>query len=137
MHSARTIERECEKNIWKKIMIKENAWDQKTEIGIVEGPVEEVSLEETIIATKKMKSGKASHLLEVGVEMINASRKVGIDVMMKLCQRIFDRKKMPEDWKTSVIVPIYKEKGDVTNCGAYRGVKLLEHGVKIVERVLG
>jgi len=26
--------------------------------------------------------------------------------------------------------------GDVMNCGAYRGVKLLEHGMKIVERVL-
>ena len=37
---------------------------------------------------------------------------------------------------TSVVVPIYKGKGDVMNCGAYRGVKLLEHGMKIVERVL-
>ena len=43
---------------------------------------------------------------------------------------------MPKDWKTFVMVPIYKEKGDVTNCGAYRGVKLLEHEMKIVERVL-
>ena len=43
---------------------------------------------------------------------------------------------MPEDWKTSVMVPIYKGKGDVTNCSAHRGVKLLEHGMKIIERVL-
>ena len=34
------------------------------------------------------------------------------------------------------MVPIYKRKGDVTNCGEYRGVKLLEHGMKIIERVL-
>ena len=33
------------------------------------------------------------------------------------------------------MVPIYKGK-DVTNCGAYREVKLLEHGMKIIERVL-
>ena len=43
---------------------------------------------------------------------------------------------MPEDWKTSVMVLIYKGKGDVINCGAYRGVKLLEYGMKIVQRVL-
>ena len=33
-------------------------------------------------------------------------------------------------------MPIYKGKGDVTNCSAYRGLKLLEHGMKIVKRVL-
>ena len=103
---------------------------------IAEGPVEEFSLEEITSAMKKMKLEKASGLIEVSMEMINANGKVGIDVMMKLCQRILDRKGMPEDWKTSVMVSIDKGKRDVTNCGAYRGVKLLEHRMKIVEKVL-
>ena len=34
------------------------------------------------------------------------------------------------------MVPIYKGKEDVTNCSAYRQVKLLKHRMKIVERVL-
>ena len=38
--------------------------------------------------------------------------------------------------KTSVVVPIFKGKGDVMDCGVYRGVKSLEHTMKIVERVL-
>ena len=76
-----------EKNINKK-----NAWDQKTEIGIVEGPIEEVSFEEIKNSIKKMKLGKAFELLEVSMEMINASGKVGIDVMIKFCQRVFDEK---------------------------------------------
>ena len=116
-------------------MNKENAWDQKTEIGIVEGPVEEVSLEEITSAMKKIKLGKASGLLKVSMEMINATEKVGIDEM-KLCQRVLDEKGMLEDWKTSVMVPIYKGKGNVMNCGTYRGVKLLEHGMKIIRRIL-
>jgi len=33
---------------------------------------------------------------------------------------------------SSVVVPIFKGKGDVMNCGLYRRVKLLEHGIKIV-----
>ena len=85
---------------------------------------------------KKMKLGKASGLSEVSMEMINASGKVGINVMMKLCQRVLDGKGMLKDWKTSVMVPIYKGKGDVMNCSAYREVKLLELGMKIVKRVL-
>ena len=48
--------------------------------------------------------------------------KVGIDVMMKVCPRVLDGKGMPEDWKTSVMVPIYKRKGNVMNYSAYRGV---------------
>ena len=67
-------------------MHKENAWNQKTEIGIVEGPVEKVSLKEITSAMKKMKLGKTSGLLKGSMEMINASEKVGIEVMMKLCQ---------------------------------------------------
>ena len=54
--------------------------------------------------------------------------------MKKLCQRVLDGEGMSEEWKTSV-VPIFK-KGDVMDCGAYRGIKLLEHAMKIVERVL-
>ena len=34
-------------------------------------------------------------------------------------------------------MPIFKGKGDVMSCESYRGVKLLEHAKKIVEKVLG
>ena len=55
---------------------KENAWDQKTEIDIMEGPVKEVSLEEITIAMKKTKLRKATGFLEMGMEIINASEKL-------------------------------------------------------------
>jgi len=42
---------------------------------------------------------------------------------------------VPEDWKSSVILPIYKGKGDPMECGSYRGIKLLEHAMKVVERI--
>ena len=48
----------------------------------------------------------------------------------------WDGRGMPDESKTSVIVPILKRKGDVMSCGSYRGVKLLEHDMKIVEKVL-
>jgi len=42
---------------------------------------------------------------------------------------------IPEDWKSSVVLPIYKGKGNPMECGSYRGNKLLEHAMKVVERI--
>ena len=81
-------------------------------------------------------SGKATGPSEVSVEMIVASGEIGVKVMMELCQRVMDGRGMPDEWKTSVIVPMFKGKGDVMSCGSHRGVKLLKYALKIVERVL-
>ena len=36
--------------------------------------------------------------------------------MVELCQGVLDGKEMPDEWQTSVLVPIFKENGDVKNC---------------------
>ena len=43
---------------------------------------------------------------------------------------------MPEEWRYSVIVPIFKEKGDIQDCGNYRGINMIYHTVKIWERII-
>ena len=73
---------------------------------------------------------------EVSAEMISASAETGVSLMVELCQRMLDGKGMPDEWLTSVLVPIFKKKGDVRNFHTYRGVKLLDHAMKIVKRVL-
>ena len=56
--------------------------------------------------------------------------------MVDLRQGVLDGRGMPDDWSLSVVVLIFKGKGDAMSSGAYRGVKLLEHAMKIVEKVL-
>ena len=68
--------------------------------------------------------------------MVVARGDVGTRVLMELCHRILDVKGMPEDWATSVAIPIFKGKGDIMSCGLYIGIKLLEHAMKINEKVL-
>ena len=68
--------------------------------------------------------------------MISASGEVAICVMVGLCQRVLDRKGMPDEWQTSVLVPNSKGKGDVKNCNTYTRIQLFEHAMNIVERVL-
>ena len=98
-------------------------------------PVEKEPRNKFVEAMQKMKSGKATGPSEVSVEIIVASGNIGVKVMMELCQRVLDGTGMTYKWKTSVIVPIFKGKGDVMSCGSYRKVKLLEHAMKIVEKV--
>ena len=43
---------------------------------------------------------------------------------------------MSVEWDLSIVVPIFKRKGDIRNCSCYGGVKFLEHGMKVVGRVL-
>ena len=56
--------------------------------------------------------------------------------MSYLLQTIFEQEKMPEEWRDSVIVPIFKEKGDIQDCGNYRGIKMISHTMTIWERVI-
>ena len=54
-----------------------------------------------------MKLGKAAGPSEVNMDMIMASGNFGVGVLKKLCQRVLDGKGMPNEWKTSVVVPIF------------------------------
>ena len=56
--------------------------------------------------------------------------------MAEICQKVLDGFGMPAEWVLSIVVPIFKEKGDIMNCSCYGAVMLLEHGIKVVDRVL-
>ena len=43
---------------------------------------------------------------------------------------------MPDEWRRSILVPIYKNKGDIQSCTNYRGIKLMSHTMKLWERVI-
>jgi len=64
-----------------------------------------------------MKRHKAPGLSGLTAEMIQATEGIGT-------QWLFDVKEgcIPEDWKSSVILPIYKGKGDPMECVSYRGL---------------
>ena len=65
-----------------------------------------------------------------------ASWEIKIGVMVELFQGVEDGKGMLDEWALGVVVLIFKGKEDAMSCRVYRGVKLLEHAIKIVEKVL-
>ena len=43
---------------------------------------------------------------------------------------------MPEEWRDSILIPIFKNKGDVQSCSNSRGIQLISHSMKLWERVV-
>ncbi|XP_063594918.1 uncharacterized protein LOC134771892 [Penaeus indicus] len=81
----------------------ENEWEELTQLPVVEGPIQQVSLKE---------------------------------VSMKRKNNNWNGENIPEDWRTIILVPVYKQKGDVLECGNHRGIKLLERLLKGEEKIL-
>ena len=69
-----------------------------------------VSREKVLHALNEMKTRISPGHSEVSLELIAASRGVGIQVMAEICQRVLD------EWALSIVVPIFKGKGDIRNC---------------------
>ena len=50
--------------------------------------------------------------------------------------KIIMTRKMPEEWRKSILVPIYKSKGDSQSCNNYSSIKFTSHTMKLWERVI-
>ena len=53
------------------------------------------------------------------------------------CVRVLDGLEMPVEWVLSGVVLIFQGNGMIMNCCCYRGVRLIEHDVKMGVKVLG
>ena len=127
------------KNSWKeymdKLMNEENEWDHKLSAEVKEGPADCIRMDEVRAALKKMKRHKAPGLPGLVAEMIQATGDIGTKWLLDLCNGIVKEGCIPKDCKSSVVIPIYKGKGDHMECRSYRRIKLLEYAVIVVEKI--
>jgi len=110
------------KDSWKEYM--EKLMNEENEVE--EGPADCTRMAEVRAALKKMKRHKAPGLSGLVAKMIQATGDIGTQWILDLCNDIVKAGSIPEDWKSSVVLPIYKGEGDPMECGSYRGIKLLE-----------
>ena len=87
-------------------------------------------------ALKRMKGGKAMGPDCIPIEVWKGLGDIAIVWLTKLFNLIFRANKMPEEWRRSILVPIFKNKGDVQSCTNYREIKLMSHTMKLWERVI-
>jgi len=97
--------------------------------------VPEPSAFEFEMAFEKLQGHQSPGTDQIPAELIKAGGRTIRSEIHKLITSIWNKEELPEEWKESIIVPIYK-KGDETNCNNYRGISLLPTKYKILSNIL-
>jgi hypothetical protein len=95
-----------------------------TEIHTAENLLPEPISFEVEMAIEKLKRYVSPGVDQITAEFIKAGGRTIISKIHKFNNSIWNKEELPEEWKESIIVPIYK-KGDKTDCSNYRGISLL------------
>ena len=96
---------------------------RQAEIHTVEPLVIEPSAFEIELTIEKLKNHKSPGIDQIPAELIKAGGRTIRGEIHKLIISIWNKEELPDEWKESIIVPIYK-KGDKTDCNNYRGISL-------------
>jgi len=76
------------------------------------------------MATEKLKRHKSLGIDQIRTELIKAGGRTIRSEIHKHIDSIWNQEELPEEWKESTILPVYK-KGDKKVCSNYRGISLL------------
>ncbi|KAK3515275.1 hypothetical protein QTP70_013499 [Hemibagrus guttatus] len=125
------------KEYFEELMNEENEREKRVEgVNSVEEKVDKIRKDEVRKALKRMKSGKAVDPDDIPVEVWKCLGEAAVELLTGLFNRVLESERMPEEWRRSMLVPIFKNKGDVQNCSNYRGIKLMSHTMKLWEKVV-
>ena len=119
------------KEYFEKLINKENEREPKTEeVEVVNKEVNCVSRKEMKNALRRMKKGEVVGPDKLPVEVWKRMGEMRIEFLTRLFNKLLMGEWMSKEWR-SVLIPIYKNKGDAQCCGSHRGIKLMSHTIKI------
>ncbi len=86
------------------------------------------------MALRNMKNGKAIGPDNLPVEMWKTLGRTGVHFLKEALNKISDEEKIPDIWRKKILIPIFENRGDIMNCGNYRGIPLMYHRMKLYEK---
>ena len=75
--------------------------------------VKRISKEEERENMNMMKNGKAVGPDDIPVEVWKCLGEIELEILTKLYNRTMESERMPEEWRDSILVPMFKNKDDV------------------------
>jgi hypothetical protein len=108
---------------------------RQMDIHTAEPLVPEPSFVKVEISIGKLKSYKSPGTDQIQAELIKAGGETLYSEIHRLIGCIWNKEELPQQWKESIVVPIYK-KGDKTDCNNYQGISLLSTAYKILSNIL-
>jgi hypothetical protein len=113
------------KNYFSQIFNVHNVSDvRQIEVHTAEPLVPGPSRLEVEIAIAKLKKFKSPGSDQIPAELIQAGGEILLSAIHKPISSVWNKEELPDQWKESIIVPVYK-KGDKTDCNNHRGISLL------------
>ncbi|KAK3534223.1 hypothetical protein QTP86_007022 [Hemibagrus guttatus] len=99
------------KEYFEELMNEENEREKRVEgVNSVEQKVDKIRKDEVRKALKRMKSGKAVGPDDIPVEVWKCLGEAAVEFLTSLFNRVLESERMPEEWRRSVLVPIFKNK---------------------------
>lgn len=86
-------------------------------------------------AIRYLKNNKSTGVDNVSAEMLKQLTPSGVDLLWKICNRIWQTGQWPSDWSSSTFIPLHK-KGSSQKCNNYRTIALISHPSKVMLRIL-
>ena len=124
------------KEYFEKLMNEENDREPRTEEAEVVNKEVNCVRRKVKNALRKMKKRKAVGPNELPVEVWKCIGEIRRNFLTRRFNKLLVGKRMPEEWRRSVLIPIYKNKWDSQFCGSCRGIKLMSHTMKVWERII-
>ncbi|CAK9296737.1 unnamed protein product [Gordionus sp. m RMFG-2023] len=84
-------------------------------------------IEQEIIICQAYEKNKARGPDDIPIESLKALGDDGIHFLRNVYNKILGNEEVPQKWRQSYLVLIFKNKGDPYNCQNYRGIKLMSH----------
>ena len=123
------------KQYFEKLLNECNEYDLE-DVSRTEGPIENVTSEEVKGSLKKMKNGKAPGPSGITSDLLKAAGEPVVEELHRIYENIMKEEKGAKEWEESLTTVVFKGKGDALECGNYRGIRLLEHSMKVWEKIL-
>ena len=86
-------------------------------------------------ALESITMNKASGGDGIPVELFHILKDDAVKVLHSICQQIWKTQQWPQDWKSSVFIPILK-KGNAKECSNYHTVALISDANKVMLKIL-
>ena len=135
----RSLDDASKKLAWKqdeRLLNIEFLWSQNLRhVDPVAGPANFITPDDILKCLSCMKNGEAAGPSVVVAEMLKAASDICSKIIADL-SAIICKGKVPEDWSDSIIVCVFNGKGDGLDRNNYRGLKLTDHILKVIDRVV-
>lgn len=113
------------------LMAAEENTDFNVQVGHSDDQEPHILKNEVEAAIARINNNKAAGSDNIVGEILKSTGEKGIEILHKICNKVWTQGEWPENWVKSVCIPLHK-KGAKDECSNYRTIALINHANKVL-----